>query len=310
MLTCDCGARFEVDDTMAGQEVACPECQQPVKVPARDRLPPRTSGYALASVVLALVGAFTPATALAVLLGLVALVHVSRNRERVTGAGFAVFGIVLGLAFGTLTLFAFSNGEVFNPGAWVRQRSLQGQVDTDGPLEVVVADSGFALTRPSVKWGQVPAGHLDDPALAVAQKDLDLLLVQPARYAFLDARRDASNALLGLDQWQTKVLEPFRPPAVRRPFAPPDDEGVPRLPTRAQVRENRRLPAADGVQGREMVLDVQALGQHWTYLVRLLRKGNTGPVYVVRAYSRARDFPRVEDDLRRGLDSFRILGGR
>jgi hypothetical protein len=310
MLTCDCGARFEVDDTMAGQEVACPECQQPIKVPPRDRVPPRTSVYALASVVLSLVGAFTPATALAIILGVIALVQIARHRDRVTGAGFAVFGIALGLGFGTLTLFALSNGELFNPGIWMRQRSLAGQVNNDGPLEVVVASSGFALTRPSVKWGQVPAGHIEDAALEVAQKDLDLLLVQPGRYAFLDVRRDSANGLQALDLWQGKVLEPFQPRPRVRGFAPPDDEDGPRLPTRAQVRENRRLPEADGIQGREMVLDVQALGQRWTYLVRLFRKGRIGPVYIVRAYARMRDFPHVEDDLRRGLGSFRILSGR
>ncbi len=75
------------------------------------------------------------------------------------------------------------------------------------------------------------------------------------------------------------------------------------------VRENRRLAEANGIQAGEMVLDVQRLGQRWTYIVRVYRQGRRGPVYVVRAYARAREFPRVEEDLRRGLDSFRILTG-
>ncbi len=78
MLTCACGARFEVDDTLAGQDVFCPECQQPLKTPALDRPPQLTSGWALASVVLALVGAFTVVgTILAVLLGFYALLHIA-----------------------------------------------------------------------------------------------------------------------------------------------------------------------------------------------------------------------------------------
>src|SRR4051812_13283476 len=52
-LTCACGARFEVEDTLAGQEVSCPECQQPLKAPALQRVPLRTSGFALASAQLA-----------------------------------------------------------------------------------------------------------------------------------------------------------------------------------------------------------------------------------------------------------------
>ncbi len=303
MLTCDCGARFEVDDTMAGQEVACPECQQPVKIPARGQVSPRTSWYALASAVLALVGAFTPATLLAVILGFVALVHISRNRDRVTGAGFAIFGIIAGLAFGTLTLVAFSGGELFNPGAWLRKQALADQVNADGPLEVVVPGSGFALTRPSIKWGQVPAGQIEDPALEGVQEDLDLLLVQPARYAFLDVRRHVGTTE-PLQRWQNKVLECFQPAPVA-----PFNRGPGDVARRMTVRENRRLAEANGIQAGEMVLDVQRLGQRWTYIVRVYRQGRRGPVYVVRAYARAREFPRVEEDLRRGLDSFRILTG-
>src|SRR5262245_61562674 len=94
-LTCSCSAHFEVEDTLAGQVVVCPECQASLKAPTLDRKPLRTSGLALASVILALIGAFTILfTLLAVLLGVAALVSISRNRERLAGSGYAVFGIV------------------------------------------------------------------------------------------------------------------------------------------------------------------------------------------------------------------------
>jgi DNA-directed RNA polymerase subunit RPC12/RpoP len=48
-LSCTCGARFEVEDTVAGQSVACPECQQAIKVLPVRAARVRTSGYALAS---------------------------------------------------------------------------------------------------------------------------------------------------------------------------------------------------------------------------------------------------------------------
>jgi hypothetical protein len=304
MLTCDCGARFEVDEALAGQEVACPECQQPVKVPPREKLPPRTSGYALASVVVALVGALTPATLLAVVLGFVALVSISRNRDRLTGSGFAVMGIVLGLVFGAVTLFAFSQGELFGLGGWMRERSLAGQIETGGSLEVSVADSGFALTRPSVKWATVPAGHVDDASIAYVQKDLDLLLVQPARYAFLDVRRVSAVGLFALESWREQVIGELEVRQRRGPVAPDDDE-APRLPARALVRQSRRLPTTNGLQGWEMALDVG----RWHYVVRLYRKGNIGAVYMVRGYAPARQFPQAEDELFKGMDSFRLLGG-
>src|SRR5262245_8864590 len=106
-LTCACGARFELEDTLAGQEVACPECQQPLKAPTLRTVPLRTSDYALASFILALIGAFTlVGTLAAVVLGVLGLVNVSRHRERVTGAGFAIFGIVAGSFFTVLTVTA------------------------------------------------------------------------------------------------------------------------------------------------------------------------------------------------------------
>ena len=58
-----------------------------------ERLPLRTSGYALASVILALVGAFTLiGSAVAVVFGVCGLISISRNRGRLTGSAYAVFG--------------------------------------------------------------------------------------------------------------------------------------------------------------------------------------------------------------------------
>src|SRR5262249_7929426 len=120
MLTCACGARFEVDETLAGREVACPECQQPVKVPPRQQAS-RTRGLALASLTFALLGAFTPGTLVAVLLGVAALRSIARSRGRLTGAGFAIFGIVLGLLLGFLTVFASPFGNLADR---LRERAL------------------------------------------------------------------------------------------------------------------------------------------------------------------------------------------
>src|SRR5260221_13020215 len=123
-LTCDCGARFEVEDTLAGQTVACPDCQEPIKAPAAQRPPLRTSALALASVICALVGAFTiVGTIAAVILGVVAVVTITRHRDRLAGLGFAAFGIVAGVLFTGLTIFAFSNKGVLGMGNWARAQA-------------------------------------------------------------------------------------------------------------------------------------------------------------------------------------------
>ena len=120
-LSCSCGANFEVEDTFAGQTVSCPECQASLKAPAVVRGPLRTSGLAVASMVLALVGAFTfVGTLAAVLCGLAALVSIGRSGGRRAGVGFALFGVVAGVLFTGLTLFAYSTGELFGVGDQVR----------------------------------------------------------------------------------------------------------------------------------------------------------------------------------------------
>lgn len=304
MLTCACGARFEVDDTLAGQEVLCPECQQPLQAPALDRAPRVTSDWALASVVLALVGAFTlVGSFIAVLLGLYALRHIAKNRQRVTGAGFAVLGIGLGLLFTGLCAFALTTGDLFGLDAVLRERTMTQHLDTSGPLEIVRAVKGFAITRPSEKWGQVPDNRSEDPAVSRLQKNRDLLLMQVARYAFIDVMAQPRGKPKSLDQCQMDILDELND---RQPAANPfeDDDFLP--PTRAQLQSSRNLASNNGVEGREMEVDVRCAGQSWHFVIRLYRKG-TGPIYVVRAYARKRRFAPVRGELEQALDSFRIL---
>ena len=73
-LTCTCGVHLEIDDKFAGQIVNRPDCGRAVQVPRTEASGRQTSGLALASIILALVGAFTViGTVLAVLVGVLAL---------------------------------------------------------------------------------------------------------------------------------------------------------------------------------------------------------------------------------------------
>jgi hypothetical protein len=304
MLTCACGARFEVEDNLAGQEVACPECQTPVKVPARDATPRRTSGYALASLVLALMGAFTPFTAVALVLGIIGLIQATRHRDRFAGAGFAAAGIVLSLAFGTLTLFAVSSGELFGLGGWIRGRTLAPYVQTAGPIEIVEAGSGFAINRPSEKWGRIDPNNVDDPVVRRFHEPNAVMLVHPGEFAFIDVHSVTENKPLSIAA--DDVLSAFQP-AGKQPRFPFQDEDDFLPPTRATLKQKTALPDKDGVEQVEMEVDVRYFRQQWRFLVRLFRRRGQGVVYIVRGYSQATRFSRVEDQLRRGLDSFRIL---
>src|SRR5262249_23739752 len=168
----------------AGQEVLCPECQQPIQAPVLQRLPRVTSGWALASVLLALIGAFTVVgTVVAVLLGIIALVSISRHRHRVRGTGFAVLGIGMGLLFTVLTVVALNASDMFGLESWMRERTMAQKIDTSGPMEIVRGLKGFAITRPTEKWGQVQGHDSDDPAVGEVQNNLDLLLLHMALHA-------------------------------------------------------------------------------------------------------------------------------
>jgi hypothetical protein len=307
MLTCACGTRFEVDDSLAGQEVLCPECRQPVQAPTAARAPRVTSGWALASVLLALIGAFTVlGTLLAVLLGLIALVSISRHRDRVAGVGFAVFGICLGVLFTVLTVVALNASDVFGLEAWMRERNMGKNLDTSGPLEVVQGGKGFAITRPTEKWGQVRNNESDDAAVSEFQDNLDLLLMQIPRHAFIDVRALPGGRFRTLDQCEADILAEFetqRQP--RNPFDEDDDFGPAARPRRLG---ERRLEARDGMEGRQLEVEVRCAGKPWHFLIRLYRSGRgRGRVYVVRAYAPQRRFGDVRSELETALDSFRIL---
>jgi hypothetical protein len=299
-VQCACGACFDADEALAGREVSCPDCQQPVAVPAAGAAPPRTSLLALFSAILALVGAFTVVgTVLAAVLGVAGLVQVSRNRDRLAGAGLATFGLVAGVALTALTLFALGSGELFGLGSPTHLGQLGSEVDTSGPMEVVVADKGFALTRPSRRWGRAHNDVVSDDIAGQFLDEPDLLLVNPSRYLFAEVR--VADDGTTLDRCRDEVLANLT--AGRG-----DVPGVGGRDVRPTVRETKQLPAEGWAERRELVVDVRYGSQTWTFLLRL-QKTRAGAVFVTRGYTQRRRFVRAEPELRLVLDSFRALGG-
>ena len=121
LLTCDCGARFEVEEHLGGQEVSCPECLQAVKAVTRASAA-RLDWLALFSVA--------------------ALVRIHRRPDALTGRGYALTGVGLGVALTAVTLTIFSLGERVPLAAWVRQRRLTGQLDPAGPRDLSTREGG------------------------------------------------------------------------------------------------------------------------------------------------------------------------
>lgn len=301
-LSCTCGARFEVEETFAGQEVACPECHQALRAPRQDQAPRRTSGFAIASVILAVAGTFTiVGTLLAVLLGGLALVTIARHRQRFAGAGFAIFGIVWGLVFTGVSIFAYSQSDLFGLGGQLRERSLKDQVNYEGPLEVIRRGHDFAITRPSEKWGVVEGTLEPFPW----PHDPDLWIVLTLIHLPTNAQVDVTHQRVGhdtLDQCQDRVLSWFNHNAGN-----PKAAGQVRLIEfkRCKVHRNQKLPARGIAEVAELHLDVQLAGESRTYLVRLVKA--EGDLFVIRGWANRRRFAEVEANLKKALDSFRLL---
>jgi hypothetical protein len=315
VLTCECGACFEVEEALAGREVRCPECQQPIQVPTRAKVSVRTSALALASAALALLGAFTViGTLVAVGLGVAGLLAIRRQPERLAGAGFALFGIIGGTLLTGLSVFALSQHELFGMQGWMRERTMAGLIDTSGPLEVDTG-AGWTIARPSEQWGRVRGEQSEDPAVYSLQKNRDLLLMQVRKHAYVDVRVDPGNKQINdLNAYQWNVIHNEFAPA--QPGSGVGDEepwfgkgsrieGPPRV---------QQLAPMGDVEGSEQTLVVRRGGQRWRFLVRVYRKvpppgAPNPPFHVVRAYTPENRFRLNEGELRQALDSFRIKAG-
>ena len=297
-LSCPCGARFDIEETLAGQHIACPECQQSIKVPVPNRGGLRTSGYALVSVVLALVGMFTVVlSALAIVLGFAGLVSISRHRDQVTGTGYAVFGILLGMIFTGLTLFAITREEIFDQ---FRETVRASEADYSGPLEIVRPQEGFAITRPSPRWGIAKKG-LDEEDEG-GNKGLILLNVGKDAYIQVLAEIVEPNKTLDkcLDDFIASIRESSKTVMINHTKVPAHTTGV-------HVHESMRLPAVAGLEVLEAQMDLRLAGVPLTYVVQVRKKDAGASAYILSCWTHSRRFARVEPEMRKAIASFRLL---
>jgi hypothetical protein len=293
-----------VDETFAGQAINCPDCKQSLQVPGRGGARVRTSGLALTSFILALIGAFTVlGTLVAILLGGVALAVIRRQRDRLAGEGFALAGIILGVAFTALSVFAYTSVELFGLDAVLREPQWAGKLDHDGPMEVVRAAEGYSITRPSRDWG-VFRQRRDGWNNFGMRDNETVLLVNPKESGYIVCVPRTVP-----EQW---TLEECRQRA-EQDFANMDltaNNEAKRLGLRGKLRvhSTRALPPVGDAERIEMLVDKQSRGQDRTFVLRVIRKRNDTMMYLVAGGARKDRFERVEADVRQALDSFRLTG--
>jgi hypothetical protein len=305
-LTCTCGARLEIDDKFAGQAIICPDCQKPLPPHEPDSASRRTSGLALASIILALAGAFTiVGTVAAVLVGALALFHVSRDPGRLAGKGLAVAGMVLGAIMTAGTLFALSSVELFGLTALVAEAAWGDKLDYDGPLEVLRSQEGFAIKRPSKHWG------VYKPPLWKAGGDLnqsawdDLLLVLPSDEAVVICFAERVNAEDGIARCQERFQREFRDMEKVGLF---HNTGRGMLRGSPMIVKDTRWPPLEGnTEKVEMQIDKRAGTEDKSFLVRILKVRGDDRMYVAIGGVRRSRYLRLEKEIREALDSFRLL---
>jgi hypothetical protein len=295
-LTCSCGVFLEVDDRFAGQTITCPDCQKPIQAPPLEPLPQRTSGLALASFVGALVGAFTVVIPfVSAVLGLLALRKIARHRDRLAGRKIALAGVLLGLAFGGAGLYAYRAG-LIDPDRFINRLPLAGTVETGGDLVIIRSREGYSIERPSDKWGIWHQKSSDDNAAPVGE---DLVLLNPGQDAYITClvtRADGES----LAQCKDRALADFREPN----FSGSSD--LLKSPPRLTERSAKILPTENNTEAMEVELEKTQVGQNRTYLARVLKKVGSTDVYLVVASARKGRFHRLEPELRKALDSFRV----
>jgi hypothetical protein len=299
-LACPCGSRFEVEETFAGREVSCPECGRPVRAPARSRGAVRTSDLAIGSVIVALVGAFTVVgTLVAVALGAAALVQISRNRDRVAGTGYAIFGILAGLALTALSLLAYSTGELFGVGDQIRAQAMAGKLEDDKELQLDRPKDGFRITRPSHKWKTARPELMRE-----MDNDNQLLLVSTSLDAFVDVYKDDRARGHTLQSYLDQLLEHYRS-EVDTPGKSRRGGGLARM-TDFKVREKRALPPEKGVARTEAVVELRIYNQPFVYILRVL-EAKDGRFFVLRGWTSRKRFAREEAEIRQVMDSFEVI---
>jgi hypothetical protein len=306
-ITCACKSRLEVDEKFAGQTITCPDCQKPLSIPEPEMITVRTSGFALTSLILAIVGAFTIlATVAAVVFGLLALWHIRRYPRRITGERYAVAGIVLGGVFTLMSIFLYAAPHLMGIDFLLRKSQWLGRLHYPPELEINRSREGYTIKRPSTTWGV-----LRDEQKYATDQFQHLLMVQPAKSAFVFC--------LVEEVGPTRDWIRFKEIALNRLKAMELDNGRIQFDLeRVDINypDFKTIKNADNgfLQAQEMVVVKKYRGKEKTYLVRLIL--NDAPIdaqnrkllYIVAAGTDTAQFEEMQEEFRQALESYRVTG--
>lgn len=296
-LICTCGARLEIDDKFAGQTILCPDCHKQLETRPPPPKPARTSGWALASLMLALIGAFTViGPVLAMLCGWVSLRQQERFPAKVGGKNYAWSGIILGGCFFVLSLGALWSAEVFGIDGLMREIEWASKVDY--PPDLVVKGNDFSVTRANESWGILK--HVGREISEEAQSD-DRILVRP--------RVDAQVGCMTIEVHEREEPDVHLERALQR-FLNSElvallgnfQGKAPKLTPEA--RDKKKIEGPKGAMIQEMTVDLKLGGYPRTFLFRVIKVDHLFKINVIVGGTRRQRFARLEPELRKMLESY------
>lgn len=297
-LTCACGARLEIDEKFRGQTITCPDCHKPLPTVQPPRAPKKTSAFALASPLLALIGAFTlVGPVLAVACGAWGLRSISRSGERLEGRRLAKVGIALGLVFSLLGAAAFFWADWIGLDGVVRGLEWADKLDYAGDLHIKHEETqgqGFSLDKPNGQWARftgasAASGSGGDLLVLVHFRDDAYVLVQKGNADFRDDLKEC-----GFKALEQLTESPFLRRLGR--LKPAD-----KFPDLGKPSAYKEVENADKL---EIQLDTKLAGIPRTLMMRVQRVG--GQLFVVTCLTRKHRFDRLEETFQKVLDSFAV----
>jgi hypothetical protein len=291
-INCTCGAHLELDDRFAGQTIACPDCKKPLQAPSLTSPALRTSGLALASLILALVGAFTVVgTIVAVVLGFLALRQIRRQPELLTGKRFALAGMGAGAVLTVVSLFAYFKTELFGLDRLLRMPMWAGKLDYS---ETEIASGGIILKRPNDHWGHYRPKETRDDFGQTARPEFVILV---------NLKEDAHAIGFSFpkgqlpDNFEEAVIAKFLRSELVRLLTPKRNS----LPDHTE--SERKQIQMENSRKEELILDVR-LGRHErTFWVRYFPSGDE--IFVVAAGARRNRFSALKSQLEQIVESFK-----
>jgi hypothetical protein len=307
-VTCQCGARLEIDEKFLGKEIPCPDCQRPLPTKAPAAPPPldlpdyrRTSGLAVVSLTLALIGAFTlVGTLAAIAVGILALKEIAGKSNKLDGINLARAGIVLGAAFTFITLAAMISPTVFGLDVFLREMALASRLKYSARalIENEITNGKIKIERPAPveSWAEYLGSGQQT---ANVESDL-LILVNVREDAYISCQSSDRDFLADPEALEKAALERFHKSELVNLLGKTKGK----LASEAKIVEPKKPPAADGTQ--EIILDIRLGNQERRCLLLYSTAKNLLNLNVFVGCARKNRFDRMQEDFRKAFTTFEL----